>query len=47
LPEAQLEGLVYGCTKIPSEEAVPWWQRPVFWAVIIGIGFVVLNVVFW
>jgi len=29
LPEAQLEGLVYGCTKIPSEDAVPWFQRPV------------------
>ena len=47
LPETQLEGLVYGCTKIPSEEAVPWFQRPALWAVIIAIGFVVLNVVFW
>jgi len=47
LPEAQLEGLVYGCTKLPSEEAVPWFLRPVFWAVVIGVGFVVLNVVFW
>src|SRR5207344_218877 len=47
LLEAQLEGLVYGCTKLPSEEAVPWFLRPVFWAVVIGVGFVVLNVVFW
>jgi len=47
LPEAQLEGLVYGCTKIPSEDAVPWFQRPVFWAIVIGVGFVILNVVFW
>jgi SSS family solute:Na+ symporter len=47
LPETQLEGLVYGCTKIPSEEAVPWLQRPAFWAIVIAVGFVVLNVVFW
>jgi SSS family solute:Na+ symporter len=47
LPEKQLEGLVYGCTKLPSEEAVPWFLRPVFWAIVIGLGFVVLNVVFW
>jgi len=47
LPEAELEGLVYGCTKIPSEEAVSWWQRPMFWAIVIGVGFVVLNVIFW
>ena len=47
LPEAQLEGLVYGCTEIPSEDAVPWFQRPAFWAIVIGIGFVILNVIFW
>jgi SSS family solute:Na+ symporter len=47
LPVAQLEGLVYGCTKVPSEEAVPWLQRPAFWAIVIAVGFVVLNVVFW
>ena len=47
LPEAQLEGLVYGCTKIPSEDAVPWFQRPAFWAIVIGVGFVILNVIFW
>lgn len=47
LPEMQLEGLVYGCTKIPSEAAVPWLQRPAFWAIVIAVGFVVLNVVFW
>ena len=47
LPEKQLEGLVYGCTKLPSEAAVPWLQRPAFWAIVIAVGFVVLNVVFW
>jgi len=47
LPETQLEGLVYGCTKIPSEAAVPLLQRPAFWAIVIAVGFVVLNVAFW
>jgi len=47
LPDAQLEGLVYGCTKMPLEEAVPWFQRPAFWAIVIAVGFVILNVVFW
>jgi solute:Na+ symporter, SSS family len=46
LPEKQLEGLVYGCTVIPSEETVPWVQRPAFWATVVAVGFVVLNVVF-
>jgi hypothetical protein len=32
---------------MPPEEAVPWWQRPAFWAIVIAVGFVVLNVVFW
>ena len=47
LPESQLEGLVYGCTTIPSEESVPLVQRPMFWAVIVCIAFVVLNILFW
>ena len=45
--DAELEGLVYGVTAIPHEEAVPWYERPVFWAVVVGIGFVVLNIIFW
>jgi SSS family solute:Na+ symporter len=47
VPEAQLDGLVYGCTRFPAEAAVPLIQRPLFWAIVVAIVFVVLNVVFW
>jgi SSS family solute:Na+ symporter len=47
LPEKQLEGLVYGCTEIPSEGDLPLLQRPAFWAVVIAVVFIVLNVIFW
>jgi SSS family solute:Na+ symporter len=46
-PDNELAGLVYGVTVIPHEEAVPWYQRPVFWAVVVATGFVVLNFIFW
>ncbi len=46
-PEAELVGLVYGCTEIPHEKDAPLIQRPMFWAVAIGVVFVVLNVYFW
>ena len=46
-PESELEGLVYGCTKIPDEDVVPLTRRPMFWAVVISLVFVVLNLYFW
>ena len=46
-PEAELTGLVYGVTEIPSEGDVPLMHRPVFWAVVVAIGFVILNLIFW
>jgi solute:Na+ symporter, SSS family len=44
---AELNGLVYGCTEIPSEGHLPLHQRPIFWATIVAIIFVILNIVFW
>ena len=32
---------------IPSEEAMPLFQRPVFWAAIVAVVFVALNILFW
>jgi SSS family solute:Na+ symporter len=32
LPKEQLNGLVYGCTEVPSEGAVVIYKRPLFWA---------------
>jgi solute:Na+ symporter, SSS family len=47
LDEARLKGLVYGCTELPEEGDVPVWQRPLFWAGVVGVVFVVLNIMFW
>jgi SSS family solute:Na+ symporter len=46
-PESELVGLVYGCTEIPSEGHLPWWQRPIFWAGMIMAAFVALQIIFW
>ena len=46
-PESELVGLVYGATEIPSEAEVPLFQKPAFWAVVVTIGFIALNIIFW
>jgi SSS family solute:Na+ symporter len=46
-PESELVGLVRGCTEVPSEHGLPLLRRPVFWAAVVFIGFVVLNIIFW
>ena len=45
--DQELVGLVYGCTPIPSEQHVPLWQRPIFWAGVVGAAFIALNMIFW
>ncbi|HEY3838331.1 MAG TPA: sodium:solute symporter family protein [Bryobacteraceae bacterium] len=47
LPESALQGLVYGCTEIPSEGDAPFYARPVFWAIVVAVVFVILNIIFW
>jgi SSS family solute:Na+ symporter len=46
-PDSELNGLVYGVTAIPHEADVPLYQRPAFWAVVVGVVFVGLNILFW
>jgi SSS family solute:Na+ symporter len=46
-PDSELKGLVYGLTSIPSELEIPIFKRPVTWAAAVGIGFVLLNLIFW
>jgi solute:Na+ symporter, SSS family len=46
-PEAELKGLVYGATEIPSETYVSTLHRPWFWALVVGVIFVALNIIFW
>jgi solute:Na+ symporter, SSS family len=46
-PVAELNGLVYGCTELPAEGALKLYQRPAFWAIVVALGFIVLNLIFW
>jgi SSS family solute:Na+ symporter len=46
-PESELVGLVRGCTEVPSDSHLPLLQRPIFWAAVVFIVFVVLNILFW
>jgi SSS family solute:Na+ symporter len=46
-PDAELAGLVMGLTEIPSIGNVPFYQKPLFWAGVVAVVFVVLNIIFW
>ncbi|MGA7887547.1 MAG: sodium:solute symporter family protein [Acidobacteriaceae bacterium] len=46
-PVAELEGLVYGATKIPEEHDDHWYQKPIVWACVIAVVFVAVNIIFW
>ena len=46
-PEAELKGLVMGCTEIPPEGNYPLIHRPIFWAAVITVVFIALNIYFW
>src|SRR6267142_435704 len=45
--DAELSGLVYGVTAIPHEAAVPVYHRPAFWATVVAVFFVAVNILFW
>jgi SSS family solute:Na+ symporter len=46
-PDSELKGLVYGATEIPSESYVSVWHRPWFWASVVAVLFVALQIIFW
>ena len=46
-PAAELVGLVYGVTPIPKEENVPLLHKPIFWAGVALVLFVILQFMFW
>ncbi|MFO0910161.1 MAG: sodium:solute symporter family protein [Isosphaeraceae bacterium] len=46
-PESELNGLVYGATLLPQEDEVGLLQRPWFWATIVAVVFVILNILVW
>jgi solute:Na+ symporter, SSS family len=45
--DAELTGLVYGLTEVPSIGNVPLYQKPIFWAVVVAVVLVILNIVMW
>ena len=44
--DAELNGLVYGATVIPDDGAKTLWQKPIFWAGIVAVIFIGLNIAF-
>ena len=46
-PVEELKGLVYGATEIPKEDDTSLLHRPWFWATIVAIVFVILQIIFW
>ena len=46
-PVAELNGLVYGATKLPPEEPVPFYKNEWFWTAIAIVLFLALNIYFW
>jgi SSS family solute:Na+ symporter len=46
-PVGELVGLVYGATELPPDTDALWYQRPGFWAIAVGLVFIVINIVFW
>jgi SSS family solute:Na+ symporter len=46
-PVEELAGLVYGVTAIPREVDMPLYRRPIFWAAVVAVVFIILNLLFW
>jgi len=46
-PLAELNGLVYGATKLPTEEPVPFYKNEWLWASLAIVLFLGLNIYFW
>jgi SSS family solute:Na+ symporter len=45
--EAELTGLVYGLTEVPSIGNVPIYEKPIFWGVVVAVVLVILNIIMW
>jgi SSS family solute:Na+ symporter len=46
-PIADLNGLVYGATKLPTEEPVPFYKNEWFWTAVSIVAFLAINIYFW
>ena len=47
MPDSELSGLVYGLTEVPAVGSVPLYKKPVFWAAVVALVFICLNIIFW
>jgi len=47
MSDGQLTGLVYGLTEVPTVGNLPLYQKPLFWAGVVAVVFVILNIIFW
>jgi solute:Na+ symporter, SSS family len=45
--DSELKELVYGLTEIPKIEHVTMFHSPIFWAVVVALAFVILQIIFW
>jgi hypothetical protein len=45
-PDAELANLVMGLTPLPTQD-LPWYRKPVFWAGVVAVVLVAINVIFW
>jgi SSS family solute:Na+ symporter len=46
-PAVELDGLVYGCTELPSQSQMPLVQRPLFWGIVVIAVLCLLQWLFW
>jgi SSS family solute:Na+ symporter len=46
-PDSDLKDLVYGLTPIPKTEHVSMFHSPVFWGGVVGVAFIVVQIIFW
>ncbi len=46
-PVEELNGLVYGATKLPAEPPAPFWKSEWFWTAAAIVLLVALNIIFW
>jgi SSS family solute:Na+ symporter len=46
-PAAELTGLVYGMTPVPDVGDVAFYEKPLFWAGVVTVIFIALNIIFW
>ena len=46
-PDSELKDVVYGLTPIPKTEHANIFHSPVFWATVVAVIFVILQIIFW